>query len=352
MSQAFGECRLNDLFSLMSEELSDVQTKSDSLRFARDRQLQRMRKRALFVNPDLQAEAVAKFIATNTQVGDTVISLDSQLLRDAKHFITVVLERLNTRFDSSNIQVTLDVNYLYDNWRFGPGASNGIRGSHAAEKIDQEMTTTLLAKPLVARLRRNNLYFALYDEHLRRLGTSEVRGSRLTTVPKNEDTERTIAIEPLGNMVLQLAAGRYLEDALRYIGLDITTQQPKNKLLALRGSKEDSLATIDLRSASDMISIDLVRSLLPSDWFDLLLCLRSDEIELPDRSFVKMNMMSTMGNGFTFPLMTLIISALIYGFRAQRGGPNLRIDWTDTAVFGDDIIIPSSEYEPDRKSVV
>jgi hypothetical protein len=143
----------------------------------------------------------------------------------------------------------------------------------------------------------------------------------------------------------------YLEGALRHIGLDIRNQQQKNIAMAKRGSQDGSIATLDLKSASDMISVDLVRALLPCAWFDLLIKLRSPTITVPsdgkagneDRQ-VELNMISTMGNGFTFPLMTLILVALIYGYRCTRGGPSLYIDWSNTCVFGDDIIIPTHEY--------
>jgi hypothetical protein len=204
----------------------------------------------------------------------------------------------------------------------------------------------------VLKLRRLNPYFVAKDGHNGVSGTRQVEGSRLTTVPKNEDTERTIAIEPSGNMCLQLAAGMYLEGALRHIGLDIRNQQQKNIAMAKRGSISGDVATLDLKSASDMISIDLVRALMPSVWFDLLMKLRSPTITVPSDGKagnvgiqVELNMISTMGNGFTFPLMTLVIVSLIYGFRCTRGGPNLYIDWTNTCVFGDDIIIPSHEYK-------
>jgi hypothetical protein len=143
----------------------------------------------------------------------------------------------------------------------------------------------------------------------------------------------------------------YLEGALRHIGLDIRNQQQKNIAMAKRGSEFGDVATLDLKSASDMISIDLVRALMPSSWFDLLMKLRSPTITVRSDGKaadvgmqVELHMISTMGNGFTFPLMTLLIVALIYGFRCTRGGPSLFIDWSDTCVFGDDIIIPVHEY--------
>jgi hypothetical protein len=282
-------------------------------------------------------------MATNRKVGDTGITLRPDVEANARHFITVVLERYAKRLNEDNIQCALDEEHLDDLWRFGPGSSNGVRGTHTAEKIAQPMTSTFLCLPLVLRLRAKNFYLNRSDLVGEVPGVVQVRGSRLTTVPKNEDTERTIAIEPSGNMALQLAAGRYLENVLRSIGLDIRDQQEKNKLLAKRGSVTGDLATIDMKSASDMIKIDLVRRLLPREWFDYLMAVRCHEIDVPGHGWVSLNMISTMGNGFTFPLMTFMFLALIYAYRVVNGGPTLWVDWSCTGVFGDDLVVRSCE---------
>lgn len=347
------EERLNSFFNTMLEELLDKGPQNAAVM----RQVQRARKRARFLREDLQARAVADFLATNQKVGELQksnppsLALDRRIVDNARYFITNILERFTTTFDELAIQQPLEMSFLWSNWRFGPGASNGIRGSHTVEKIHQEMTCTALCEPLVLKLRTSNPYLLAFDGRKGISGTNVISGSRLTTVPKNEETERTIAIEPSGNMCLQLAAGLYLEGALRHIGLDIRNQQQKNIAMAKRGSVTGDIATLDLKAASDMISIDLVRALMPCEWFDLLMKLRSPTITIPgdgkageDGIQVELNMISTMGNGFTFPLMTLILVALIYGFRCTRGGPSLYIDWRNTCVFGDDIIIPKHEY--------
>jgi len=348
-----GELRLAAFFNTLSEEL----LASGPQNAAVHRQVQRARKRARFRREDLRGLAIADFLAINERVGEIQKvsppsqALDRRIVDNARYFVTNILERFTSSFDELAIQQPLEMSYLWSNWRFGPGASNGVKGSHAADKIWQAMTCTALCEPLVHKLRSYSPYFASRDGQQGVSGTTQVEGSKLTTVPKNEDTERTIAIEPSGNMCLQLAAGMYLEGALRHIGLDIRNQQQKNIAMAKRGSISGDVATLDLKSASDMISIDLVRALLPGVWFDLLMKLRSPTITIPgdgkagdSGSQVELHMISTMGNGFTFPLMTLIIVALIYGFRCIRGGPTLYLDWSNTCVFGDDIIIPTNEY--------
>jgi len=351
--QGRNEERLNMFFNTMLEELLG----KGPIAAGALRQVQRARKRARFLREDLRDKAINDFLLINERVGisqketpPSVVS-NPRIIENARYFITNVLERYTSSWDELAIQQPLEMSYLVSNWRFGPGASNGIKGTHTVDKIWQDMTCTALCEPLVLKLRSSYPYFAARDGRLGVSGTKQVEGSRLTTVPKNEDTERTIAIEPSGNMCLQLAAGMYLEGALRHIGLDIRNQQPKNVAMAKRGSSDGSVATLDLKSASDMISIDLVRALMPDVWFDLLMKLRSPIITIPrDGKLrnadiqVELNMISTMGNGFTFPLMTLLIVALIYGYRCTKGGPSLFIDWRNTCVFGDDIIIPTNEY--------
>jgi hypothetical protein len=117
--------------------------------------------------------------------------------------------------------------------------------------------------------------------------------------------------------------------------------------MAQQGSIDGSFATIDLKSASDMISIALVRELVPDIWFQLLMTIRSPRIRIKQLDLdMDLNMISTMGNGFTFPLMTLIIISLIYAVRCRvPSSPYLYMDWGKTCVFGDDIIIPTHEYD-------
>lgn len=332
-------------FEVLRGELSEKQNLDESQSFARDRLLSRMQKRARLGDGALRAKAIDTFKSINSLVGGSCIHLPCELVAYARSFITVALERYTTRLTGIGLQETLSEVDLLDLWRFGPGAANGIIGTHAVEKVEQPMTTTSSCVPWVHKLRTGNAYFALRDNGDAYTGITVVHGSRLTTVPKNEDTERTIAIEPSGNMAMQLAAGSYLEGLLRYIGCDITKQADRNNVLAKAGSEDNNLCTIDLKNASDMIHPELVRLVMPDEWYRLLMKIRSPTTELPSKEIVVLNMMSTMGNGFTFPLMTLILISLIYAYRRTQGGPVNWIDWHHTGVFGDDIIVRSSEYE-------
>lgn len=337
--------RLDGFFESMTRALDGYETP------ATKRLSDRMRKRARYKKKGLQTSAEATFLSNNNYVKTRELKLDPWIVNNARLFITTALEKFTKSIDADSIQSCLCASYLFDNWRYGPGASHDVSGTHICQKIVQDFSVTERCEPYVKLLRKRDAYFGSYDAIHGQSGIRRVQGSVLGFVPKNEDVMRTIATEPSGNMVLQLAAGSYLEGALRGIGLDIRSQEPKNKALARRGSIDGSLATIDLKSASDLIGIDLVRLLMPKEWADLLVDLRSAAIKLSDGKYAELNMISTMGNGFTFPLMTLIICSLLYAVQCNDQARPLWIDWEVNAVFGDDIII-RTQYAEEMMSVL
>ncbi len=167
-----------------------------------------------------------------------------------------------------------------------------------------------------------------------------VPGNRVTTVPKNAKTDRVIAIEPLMNMYIQKGIGGVIRRCLRRVGVDLNDQS-LNQRLAKEGSLTDRLATIDLSAASDTISIEVVRQLLPPDWFDAVELARSKKGVLPDGTEIQYQKVSSMGNGFTFELESLIFWALCSSVMSFSTGVDRRL-----AVYGDDLIIPVDCYEP------
>jgi hypothetical protein len=103
-----------------------------------------------------------------------------------------------------------------------------------------------------------------------------VSGSKLSYVPKTSEICRTICSEPIVNMLFQKSIQGLLEERLReMLGIDLATQPFENSRLARQGSLSGRFGTIDLRSASDSLSIDLMRFLLPEEVFRLLMKLRS-----------------------------------------------------------------------------
>ena len=170
-----------------------------------------------------------------------------------------------------------------------------------------------------------------------------VRGNRFTTVDKDALKNRGICIEPSLNVFLQLAVGEYISNRMkRKLGWDKSSAQVFHKTLARIGSLTGAVATIDLSSASDTICRNLVKLLLTPAWFRLVDDLRSHFTLIRGR-WVKLEKFSSMGNGFTFELETLLFWSLARAIQQIEGTKECPYTpGLTTSVFGDDIIVPTS----------
>lgn len=165
-----------------------------------------------------------------------------------------------------------------------------------------------------------------------------VDGNRVTTVPKDSTTDRVIAVEPRANIFLQKGVGNFVRGRLQRFGIDLSKQEINQAWAHLALSMD--LCTIDLSSASDTIAKELVYQLLPIDWAVYL-----DDIRSPfgvlSKASSKYQKFSSMGNGFTFEIESLIFYALC---AATQDLVASKVDWRLTSVYGDDLIIPKWAY--------
>jgi hypothetical protein len=161
--------------------------------------------------------------------------------------------------------------------------------------------------------------------------------NRVEFVPKSWKTERSIACEPVGNVCLQLAFDTYCKLRLKRVGIDLRNQEA-NRNLARQGSVDGSLATIDLSAASDSLSYNTVVELIPLQWLKYLDAVRSPLWSfrtLKGRRVIrKYHKFSSMGNGATFALETLVFAAICFGVGSKS-----------FSVYGDDIIIESEKTD-------
>jgi len=166
-----------------------------------------------------------------------------------------------------------------------------------------------------------------------------VPGNRVAFVPKTAVTHRTIAIEPLLNVYAQLGLGKMIRRRLlRKVGLDLNDQTP-NQELARKGSIDGTLATIDLSNASDTVARELVRFMVPPKWFHAMDTTRC-KVGFLDGKWLRYEKFSSMGNGFTFELETLIFLGI-----ALACVRHLDLDDSYVRVYGDDIIVPVGAYD-------
>lgn len=168
--------------------------------------------------------------------------------------------------------------------------------------------------------------------------------SRATTVAKTNEINRMIAIEPTGNMYFQQGLMSMLYKRFLSVGLDVASLPYRHQMLAYESSITGLNATIDFSSASDCVSTELLRWLLPPKWFRVLDLVRCKRMSIKD-SVIDLNMFSTMGNAGTFPLELLCFWALAIASQPKNYlGNSLflkkREAITDVSVFGDDCILP------------
>jgi len=176
---------------------------------------------------------------------------------------------------------------------------------------------------------RNAVSEAAFRSHV-----EVVQHNKVAFVPKTAKTFRSIAVEPMGNGFIQKGTDLYMRQNLKRVGVDLS-DQTLNQRLAYYGSLDDSdegFVTIDLESASDSVSIELCREVLPPDWFNFLNRIRSPSYKLGD-SIKRYHKFCSMGNGFCFPLETALFLSVIKAVDpAAKAGK-------DFAVYGDDIIV-------------
>ncbi|DAD51853.1 TPA_asm: RNA-directed RNA polymerase [ssRNA phage Gephyllon.2_12] len=234
--------------------------------------------------------------------------------------------------------------------RFGPGAFNHPRVKGLTSLYDK-----LQVRPSVSHdMRQVGAYLVTSaPQWARSITDSEVAGfwplinekdldvipgNRVAFVPKTAVTHRAIAIEPLLNVYAQLGLGTMIRRRLQRVGIDLDDQTP-NQRAAFKGSCDDSLATIDLSSASDTVARELVRLLLPEGWFSVLDLTRS-KVGFYQDKWIRYEKFSSMGNGYTFELESLIFWALSVGVCTE-----LQIGTDEVLVYGDDIVVPKPAYD-------
>lgn len=242
----------------------------------------------------------------------------------ARHKIHQILGRITSNREA-----------FVDGCNWGPGASLSIKRREATypKKFleDREATPDLIRfiSPWVGHA---------YPHWDCMSNVKETRANKIITVPKNAKTDRTIAIEPGLNIWFQKGIGTIIRRKLGRIGIDLN-DQGKNQELALEASRGNSLSTIDFSAASDSISRAIVWELLPNDWYAVLDALRSKFATLDGTEFFY-EKFSSMGNGYTFELESLIFYSLAWAA--------CHISHQDTSfisIYGDDVVLPSKALD-------
>lgn len=192
--------------------------------------------------------------------------------------------------------------------------------AHVTPRCLQWAKSALAASPLWSQIQSPDNYRVM-------------EGNVLFTVPKNTEIDRCACKEPDLNMYFQKGVGDFIRRRLCQFGIDLNNQS-RNQALARRGSTDGSLATVDLSSASDSICYELVAQCLPAMWLTYLDDIRCPVTIIDGERHVN-HMYSSMGNGFTFELESLLFWAIAKATAIHTGTRGT------ISVYGDDIIVPS-----------
>ena len=184
------------------------------------------------------------------------------------------------------------------------------------------------------------------------LGLASCRSAKLTSVLKNSTSRRTITIEPLLKQYVQQGLGSVLRDSINECRIlrncIALTNQGLNQELALEGSRYDNWATLDLKSASDLLSLRLVETVFGHHdiFYRHVIECRTPTVQVKGFPDLELGKFAGMGNALTFPIQSVCfavvcIAAILssegvnptYG-RVLRAARRLRI-------YGDDIIVDS-----------
>lgn len=292
----------------------------------------------------LEEAALSSFKSAEDRCVSTNIRLtNGQPLKGAEHLIHQIRGKI------ASVLGPVHLDEIVGLCKWGPGATATISGADVRPEeklLETRLSVTRKLWPLARAIVSSDLHWCRA-----RLGPdvegpctllpSEfewVEHMRVVTVDKDSKTKRTIGAEPTLNTYVQQGVGRAIRKRLRRIGIDLNDQSINQAWAQL--AWELDLATVDLSSASDLISYWLVELLLPPAWFKLLDACRSSYAKLPSGKVVELAKFSSMGNGFTFELETLIFWATAQAVTEEVGA------WTGcVSVYGDDIIVPAAAYD-------
>lgn len=166
--------------------------------------------------------------------------------------------------------------------------------------------------------------------------------SQVLFVPKDSRGPRTIVREPMGRLSAQMSFHVWLRDNLTRVSnhrVNFVDQQV-NRDLARSSSISKMYSTLDLKSASDRVSLLVIKHITRnSPAFAYFIKHRTSECILPSGKIHTLKKLAGMGSGLTFPTMSLLI--YLAGCRAIA---DQCVSYKDAMkmvyVYGDDIIVP------------
>jgi hypothetical protein len=201
-----------------------------------------------------------------------------------------------------------------------------------------------------------NHRYAVLEDRVQFLEPGSETPVRVVAVPKTLKTPRIIAIEPVAMQYMQQGI---MERFIHYLethkvgnqpnivqGMIGFTSQELNQQLAMKGSQDGSLATLDLSEASDRVSNQLAQSLFSRwPWLnEAVQATRSRKADVNGQT-VRLSKFASMGSALCFPLEAMVFLTVVFcGIEQELNRQITRRDITflrqQVRIYGDDIIVP------------
>jgi hypothetical protein len=176
----------------------------------------------------------------------------------------------------------------------------------------------------------------------------EVSGTAtVVLVPKDSRGPRIISKEPLEYQYIQQGLWRLMRHEFQthpftrgHVNFD---DQTINQKLARKGSLNGSWATLDMKDASDRVSLDLVKQLFSTtpDFLECLLACRSTSTKLPSGEVIDLHKFAPMGSATCFPIESIVHYVLAVASIMVMSNLSRWKARSLVYVYGDDLIIHS-----------
>jgi len=176
--------------------------------------------------------------------------------------------------------------------------------------------------------------------------------ARLVTVPKTATKPRLISIEPAYNQFIQQGIKDFLYTMLEKTPYASLSSQEPNRALALKGSRDGELVTVDLSESSDRVHNGIVQKVFGFNrgFLRAIQACRSPRVELPDGRILELTKYASMGSALTFPIEVMYFAAIVFLTIGEVEGDlspkfiRLQAKRKDIRIYGDDIIVPRKYY--------
>jgi hypothetical protein len=293
---------------------------------ALDRQVSEMMRKSQNVPLGIDKDAVAKaafFTAenacsrTNSRLERTDYVDHPSWWRRAERNIARILGELTVD----------DLQRVVDAARLGPGSVLGLWKEEwvPSDKFDMMPTACDSLLPVLEGLMPEG-----WKDY--RPEVEVLEHNKWLSVLKDALKNRGICKSSVLSIFYQLGVGDLLRQRLRRTGIDLRDQERNRKLAQQAWNL--GLATLDLVQASDMLAYRVPVQLLPDEW-EHLLALGRERFTMIDGEKVELAKYCAMGNGYTFPLQTLLFWAVVTAV--------VPVEQHELcSVYGDDIICPQS----------